>query len=232
MRRKLLHSLFPSLLCLLLFIAAGCAASPSPGENRFDHYSSTQAAASQPGLTTSGAASLEDGSSASGTGGPSEAPQSQDGAQSREEGAASAPSSSPSSAAPPVSSAAPQPPANEIRVTLTVECHTAVQQGNDIALAVSQDGVILAPQTITLQPGATVFDALQQSGLVISSSSSMFGVYVKSIQSLSEGACGGGSGWQYSVNGAFPSVSCSAYTLSDGDQVAWRYTCDSGNDLS
>ena len=52
----------------------------------------------------------------------------------------------------------------------------------------------------------------------------MFGQYVKSIQSLNRGVLGRESGWKYEVNGVYPGISCSKYTLSDGDIVIWRYS--------
>ena len=33
------------------------------------------------------------------------------------------------------------------------------------------------------------------------------------------------------VNGEYINQSCSNYTLSDGDEISFRYTCDSGKDL-
>ncbi|MDY3070900.1 MAG: DUF4430 domain-containing protein, partial [Eubacteriales bacterium] len=38
-------------------------------------------------------------------------------------------------------------------------------------------------------------------------------------------------GWLYAVNGAFPNVGCSEYAVSDGDTIAWLYTCEMGADL-
>lgn len=42
---------------------------------------------------------------------------------------------------------------------------------------------------------------------------------------LSEFDCGSDSGWMYCVNGSFPGVGASAYTLSNGDVMRWQYTC-------
>ena len=56
-------------------------------------------------------------------------------------------------------------------------------------------------------------------------------VYVKGINNIYEYDCGDLSGWMYSVNGDFPTVSASEYTLSDGDSVRWIYTCDLGRDV-
>lgn len=130
----------------------------------------------------------------------------------------------------PVEQPAEQTPAT-ITVTLSVDCKTAVAQGNDIAKAISQNGIILSGKKITLDTGATVYDALKKSGLVIGANNSAMGTYVYSIQSLSEKACGSKSGWIYYVNGNYVNKSCSKYTLKDGDTISFRYTCDNGNDL-
>lgn len=115
---------------------------------------------------------------------------------------------------------------SRITVTFSVDCSSAVAAGNDIAAAVSSDGIILRPTALVLEEGASVFDALEKSGLVVVSSKGPFGVYIKSIQSLAEKACGRQSGWLYSVNGKYPGYSCSKYTLKEGDVVRWRYSCD------
>lgn len=119
----------------------------------------------------------------------------------------------------------------KITVTFSVDCSTAVAAGNETAQAISSDGIILKPMSIALEEGATPFDALQKSGLVVSYSRDVFGVFIKSIQSLAVNACGSESGWLYSVNGTYPGKSCSKYTLKDGDVVCWRYTCNNGADV-
>ena len=48
--------------------------------------------------------------------------------------------------------------------------------------------------------------------------------YVRGIASLYEMDFGDLSGWTYTVNGERPPVGCGAYTLHDGDAVAWLYT--------
>ena len=56
-------------------------------------------------------------------------------------------------------------------------------------------------------------------------------VYCQGINNLFEFDNGAESGWLYSVNGEFQSVSCGAYILKDGDYVEWRYTLDLGKDV-
>ena len=55
--------------------------------------------------------------------------------------------------------------------------------------------------------------------------------YIEGIGNLYEFDGGPLSGWMYSVNGVFPNYGCAAYTLKEGDVVAWRYTCDLGGDI-
>ena len=68
--------------------------------------------------------------------------------------------------------------------------------------------------------------ALRATGVTFSGKS-----YISSINSISEGDCGPQSGWMYSVNGDYPGVGCTKYTLSDGDSIRWRYTCNMGADI-
>lgn len=113
---------------------------------------------------------------------------------------------------------------NVVTIRFAVECQAAVDKGNRIAKKISKNGYVLAPVTMELEKGATVYDALKKSGLVFTSEGGMFGQYVSSIQSLAEKACGDQSGWKYEVNGVFPGVSCSVQKLQDGDTVIWHYS--------
>lgn len=124
-----------------------------------------------------------------------------------------------------------EPEKKTITVTILVDCKTAVEKGDSVAEAISSAGTIFGTRSITLKKDATVYDALKKTGLVIGSSTSGMGVYVYSIQSLAENACGPGSGWLYSVNGKFHQTSCSNYRLKDGDKIQWRYTCNNGKDM-
>ena len=55
--------------------------------------------------------------------------------------------------------------------------------------------------------------------------------YIEGIANLYEFDCGPLSGWMYQVNGWFPNYGCSRYQMQDGDNIAWVYTCDLGNDV-
>lgn len=104
------------------------------------------------------------------------------------------------------------------------------EQPQTITVRVSVDssqgsGAVSASTTLSFAvgSGATAYDALCGTGLSINASMGSMGVYVAAIGGLAEKDYGGQSGWKYSVNGVDPGMSCSAYVLSDGDVVAWRY---------
>ncbi|MEA5004412.1 MAG: DUF4430 domain-containing protein [Christensenella sp.] len=118
------------------------------------------------------------------------------------------------------------PPPKTITCTISIDCATALSGNPDLVNAVSSGGTILGGKKVTLDPGATVYDALKATGITFSGKS-----YISSINSLSEGDCGSQSGWMYSVNGDYPGIGCNKYTLSDGDSIKWRYTCDMGADI-
>lgn len=119
-----------------------------------------------------------------------------------------------------------QEQANTITCTISIDCQTALNADADLANAVSSGGTILGSKKVTLDQGASVYDALKATGITFSGKS-----YISSINSLGEGDCGPQSGWMYSVNGEYPGVGCTKYTLADGDNIKWRYTCDMGADI-
>lgn len=77
--------------------------------------------------------------------------------------------------------------------------------------------------TVTLDAGASVYDALVATGASVNARSSVYGTYVSAINGLAEKEHGASSGWVYSVNGAEPNTACSNYVLADGDSVVWTY---------
>lgn len=77
--------------------------------------------------------------------------------------------------------------------------------------------------TVTLEPGATVYDALAATGASVNARSSAFGLYVAGINGLAEMDHGGQSGWIYYVNGAYINNAASGTVLHDGDAVSWVY---------
>lgn len=125
--------------------------------------------------------------------------------------------------------------------TISIECSSILDNWDDLksskAEFVPSDGWILYPSEISFTPGDTVFDVLKsacsQAGIQMSSQyTPLYGsYYIEGINQLYEFDCGQNSGWMYSVNGWFPNYGCSSYTVEDGDNIEWRYTCDLGSDV-
>ncbi len=99
--------------------------------------------------------------------------------------------------------------AAKVRVTVTIDARA--------------DGGSTSSYTVSLDPGATAYDALVATGASVNARSTAMGVYVAAINGYAEKDRGGESGWKYAVNGSYPGYSAGAYTLSDGDAVTWVY---------
>ena len=125
--------------------------------------------------------------------------------------------------------------------TLSIECASVFAHMEDLDPAkrevLPEDGVILAPTTVELQEKDTAFSVLQRvcraQGIPMEASFTPLehSAYVEGIGNLYEFDCGPQSGWMYRVNGIYPNFSASACTLSGGDTVEFRYTCDLGADI-
>lgn len=124
--------------------------------------------------------------------------------------------------------------------TLEIRCDVLTAQKStfpeSIQRLIPDDGVILPRTRVTIGQGDTVFDVLQgtlrEKGIHFEfSESAGGGGYVQGIANLYEYDGGELSGWQYSVNGVFPSLGCAGYTVSPGDEILWQYTCDLGADI-
>lgn len=96
-----------------------------------------------------------------------------------------------------------------VRVTVTIDARA--------------DGGSSSSYTVSLDPGATAYDALVATGAGVNARSTAMGIYVAAINGYAEKDQGGESGWKYAVNGSYPNYSAGAYTLSDGDAVTWVY---------
>ena len=127
-----------------------------------------------------------------------------------------------------------EPPAKNT-CTISIRCDTILNNMDNLAPGkgefVPGDGFILYPVTVEFEDGETVFDVLTRVcttyGIQIEYSwTPMYdSYYIEGIGHLYEFDCGSESGWMYKVNGWFPNYGCSAYTLKDGDSIAWCYTC-------
>jgi hypothetical protein len=92
-------------------------------------------------------------------------------------------------------------------------------------------GYLMSSRTVTFSEGETVYTVLQRecanAGIVLNTRSG----YVVGIGGLNEFDGGKKSGWMYEVNGWSPNYGSTAYYLSKGDNIIWRYTLDLGSDL-
>lgn len=123
----------------------------------------------------------------------------------------------------------------EIRCDVLLEHLDVLTKGK--AALVPENGQILAQTEVEFQSGDSVFDVFRK---VLRERKIHFeyvdavaydSVYIEGIGNLYEFDCGPQSGWMYSVNGIYPGLGCSAYTLADGDVIVFQYTCDLGGDL-
>ena len=116
-------------------------------------------------------------------------------------------------------------------VTLSILCDTVEDENNAYIPA---DGVILSKTEFTFSEGETVYDVLCDASkeydipLDFSAGSG----YVRALNHIYEFDYGELSGWMYRVGGVTPSVGCTQYTLSDGDNIEWVYTTNMGEDLN
>ena len=78
--------------------------------------------------------------------------------------------------------------------------------------------------SVTLDEGATAYDALMATGLSVNVTESSFGSFVSAVEGLAGGDHGDMSGWMYEVNDVEAQVAASEYVLSEGDSVRWYYT--------
>lgn len=125
--------------------------------------------------------------------------------------------------------------------TISISCNTILDHMDwldpEKVELVPEDGVILAPVTVTFYEGESVFNVLQrtcrQNGIHMEfENTPMYNsAYIEGIHNLYEFDCGELSGWMYSVNGWFPNYGCSRYALQAGDVIRWVYTCDLGYDV-
>lgn len=97
----------------------------------------------------------------------------------------------------------------KVRVTVTIDARA--------------DGGSSSSYAVSLNSGATAYDALVATGASVNARSTAMGVYVAAINGYAEKDQGGESGWKYAVNGSYPNYSAGACTLSDGDAVMWVY---------
>lgn len=125
--------------------------------------------------------------------------------------------------------------------SFSVSCASALAQKDSLPDSVKEvlpdDGVILAPLSLSFNEGESVFDILarvcreQHIHMEYTNTPIYNSAYIEGIGNLYEFDCGAGSGWMYRVNGWFPNYGSSRYAVKDGDVIEWLYTCNLGRDI-
>ena len=125
--------------------------------------------------------------------------------------------------------------------TLEIRCDTLLQHLDELspgkADLVPEDGILLEKTTVSFESGESVFDVLrrclreQNVHFEYVDAKAYGSTYIEGIGNLYEFDCGEQSGWLYFVNGISPGLGCSGYTVANGDEIVFAYTCDMGADL-
>ena len=119
------------------------------------------------------------------------------------------------------------------RVYLSVRLDTVYDE-SEIAKKYNSP-VIIEKTGIPYTEGMTAFDAFKsacdKNGTEFEFTGDGDNLYISSVDSVAEFDFGPLSGWMYSVNGYFPSVSAGAYDIYPGDEIKFEYTENLGNDL-
>ena len=120
--------------------------------------------------------------------------------------------------------------------TVTIVCDTVLDNlrtlDKEKAPYVPKDGVILPKTQVSFAQGDTAFDVLQRVStaadiqLEYSWTPMYNSYYIEGINHLYEFDCGPESGWMYKVDEWFPNYGCSSYTLQNGQDIVWCYTCN------
>lgn len=137
--------------------------------------------------------------------------------------------------------------------TVRIECNTIydnigkLKSGKHAFLPIS--GVILDDVQVELNGGESAFDVIKKAceenvctdnckyckanGVQIeyTYTPAFNNYYIEGIHQIYEKDCGTQSGWMYSVNGVFPDVGTSSYSVSPGDVIVFSFTCNMGEDI-
>ena len=137
---------------------------------------------------------------------------------------------------------------------IEIECKTILKNLDKLRpekkAFLPKDGYILKTTTVSVAECSTVFDVLKlvckqntcpekcsycrKSGIQLEYvyTPGYDSEYIRGIHQLYEKDCGTQSGWMYSVNGVFPNYGVNKYTVKNGDDIKFRYTCNGfGEDL-
>ena len=137
---------------------------------------------------------------------------------------------------------AQQPDAQEPQAqtcTVSIDCSTILDNMDKLKRGkeglIPSDGILLAKTEVQYEEGDTVFTKLKRElksrKMHYDFEGSGSAAYLTGLCNIYEFDCGKLSGWEFAVNGSFPSVGMGVYKLSPGDSVALIYTCDLGDDI-
>ena len=120
--------------------------------------------------------------------------------------------------------------------TITIVCDTILGNTKNLneekAPFVPKDGTILPKTQVSFSEGDTVFEVLNkvceaaEIQIEYSYTPMYESYYIEGINHLYEFDCGPESGWMYKVDEWFPNYGCSSYTLQNGQDIVWCYTCN------
>lgn len=127
----------------------------------------------------------------------------------------------------------------KITCIVQIRCDELVKNKDKVSSSlwkyIPSDGMILTETKVSVEKGATAYDVLRQickaKSIALDAEYTPLyqSYYVKGIGYLYEKQAGDRSGWIYKINGKAPNRGASSFTLSDGDQMVWSYTCDGIN---
>lgn len=127
---------------------------------------------------------------------------------------------------------------DSISCTFTVNASLAAKNealDKDVASLLKEDGMLANAKSFTVKKGTTAGDAFKafckENNIVLNSEVSEYGLFVKGIGGLDNGACGSMSCWLFKVNGEFSDVGADSVTVNEGDTFEWIFTCDGGPDV-
>jgi hypothetical protein len=99
----------------------------------------------------------------------------------------------------------------------------------------SEIGTILNVELPLETEDITVLEALliacEKENIIVDYSGGIISAYIKGIDNIYEMDYGPLSGWIYSVNGDFPTISSGQKTVKEGDVITFYYTKDLGKDV-
>ena len=118
----------------------------------------------------------------------------------------------------------------KISCTVSIDCRDAFDFGYEMAAEVSDGGVILPEQTVSVAEGTNVYELLEQvtkeAKIPVAKQGEGDMLYVDKINSLGTGDCGASSGWVFTVNGDWVEEGCGVHVIQDGDVIVWSLYCE------